>query len=279
MTFNGVMWADRNLGATSAHPTRSYEDWLKSVGYFYQYGRNIPYFPMPPAKKNDQKGRWIYEDLSDIGILKESLVSGGELTGKNPLFPVVDPASWNLGNGTYYYQPARTTANDECIWNLGDAGGGHTFSFSYDGAYSLGKLERKSNGGETPRTWADQSETPCPPGWRLPAEEDFRGILPGSAYSGNITFRVYTNLNNAGSWEATIDNKSLEEPDFEKAFSEENLKKIEDYMRKIAQLAASWKSPDCTIKTSRHTADDSLIFTGERWRISAERIPKRANIS
>lgn len=226
VTFNGVMWADRNLGATSAHPTRSYEDWLKSVGYFYQYGRNIPYFPMPPAKKNDQKGRWIYEDLSDIGILKESLVSGGELTGKNPLFPVVDPASWNLGSGTYYYQPARTTADDECIWNLGDAGGGHTFSFSYDGAYSLGKLERKSNGGETPRTWADQSETPCPPGWRLPAEEDFRGILPGSAYSGNITFRVYTNLNNAGSWEATIDNKSLEEPDFEKAFSEENLKKI-----------------------------------------------------
>lgn len=225
VTFNGVMWADRNLGATSAHPTRSYDDWLKSVGYFYQYGRNIPYFPMPSSKDEDSK-LWVYEDLSDAEILEKSLITGGELKGTNKVFPVVDPVSWNLESGEYWYRPAPTTVDYECIWNLGDAGGGHTFCFSYDAAYSLEKLEKKSNGGQTPRTWADQSKTPCPPGWRLPTEEDFRGILPGSAYSGNITFRVYTNLNNAGSWEAKINDKPYDEPDFENVFSKENIKEI-----------------------------------------------------
>ena len=41
VTFNGVMWSDRNVGATSAYPTRSMDDWNRSVGYFYQYGRSI----------------------------------------------------------------------------------------------------------------------------------------------------------------------------------------------------------------------------------------------
>ena len=40
ITFGGIVWMDRNLGATSAD---CYGDWWHSCGYFYQFGRNIPY--------------------------------------------------------------------------------------------------------------------------------------------------------------------------------------------------------------------------------------------
>ncbi len=42
--FGGVMWAAANLGATSANPTVSAEEWERARGFYYQYGRNIPYY-------------------------------------------------------------------------------------------------------------------------------------------------------------------------------------------------------------------------------------------
>jgi hypothetical protein len=44
VTFGGVVWADRNLGATSANPLNSAMDWERSRGWFYQFGRSIPYY-------------------------------------------------------------------------------------------------------------------------------------------------------------------------------------------------------------------------------------------
>ena len=40
VVFGGLMWMDRNLGASSADCEH---DWWHTCGYFYQYGRNIPY--------------------------------------------------------------------------------------------------------------------------------------------------------------------------------------------------------------------------------------------
>lgn len=42
VTFGGLMWMDRNLGAETAD-CKSVDSWYKSIGYFYQHGRNIPY--------------------------------------------------------------------------------------------------------------------------------------------------------------------------------------------------------------------------------------------
>ena len=38
--FGGLMWMDRNLGAKSADCEN---DWWNSIGYYYQFGRNVPY--------------------------------------------------------------------------------------------------------------------------------------------------------------------------------------------------------------------------------------------
>ncbi len=42
--FGGVLWAAENLGATSANPTANAEAWERARGFYYQYGRNIPYY-------------------------------------------------------------------------------------------------------------------------------------------------------------------------------------------------------------------------------------------
>lgn len=40
VTFGGLMWMDRNLGASSSD---CMNDWANTRGYYYQFGRNIPY--------------------------------------------------------------------------------------------------------------------------------------------------------------------------------------------------------------------------------------------
>lgn len=40
VNFGGLMWMDRNLGATSADCEN---DWANTRGFYYQFGRNIPY--------------------------------------------------------------------------------------------------------------------------------------------------------------------------------------------------------------------------------------------
>lgn len=46
VTFGGVTWMDRNLGATSADATKSIQSWEASRGFYYQFGRSIPYYLM-----------------------------------------------------------------------------------------------------------------------------------------------------------------------------------------------------------------------------------------
>ncbi len=42
--FGGVLWAAENLGASSAAPTKNALEWEKARGFYYQFGRNVPYY-------------------------------------------------------------------------------------------------------------------------------------------------------------------------------------------------------------------------------------------
>ena len=89
------------------------------------------------------------------------------------------------------------------------------WGFVFNSGFSLSNVQGQG--------WSDNSNTPCPPGWRLPTTDDFKGVLPGSGYSGNITFRRYTGVSSNGSW---LNNLNGSEPDFEVVFSKE---KISEY--------------------------------------------------
>ena len=71
VTFGGVVWADRNLGATSADPTKSEMDWERARGWYYQFGRSIPYYAKGSMKiliismiKN-----WYHSSMAVLTIL------------------------------------------------------------------------------------------------------------------------------------------------------------------------------------------------------------------
>lgn len=217
VTFNGVMWSDRNLGATSAHPTRSMDDWYKSVGYFYQYGRNIPYFPYPVVNGN------VNFDAS----LKECLVTGGNTQGTNYIYPIVNFDSWNLETSEQIGKIAPTGNEQNLVWNLGsyDEETQNYWGYMFKEDYNTSFLYNYD------WSWEYNINTPCPPGWRLPTTDDYKGIIPGSVYSGNITFRWFVGEEDNGSWSSNNDlNKhpnrgnSSTEPNFELAYSFDNLK-------------------------------------------------------
>lgn len=186
VTFNGILWSDRNLGATSGNPARSVDDWLRSVGYVYQYGRNIPYFP------------YKAEDLASGKIdyntpLKEALQN------KRQVYPVVDLSEWGTNPNVKVTSPEDLKGS--LIWDLEEAQKKRNNANLgyYIADYKFDLLEGYDN------DWAESKKTPCPPGWRLPTTRDFMGIMPSSGYSGNITFRIFQGYADAGTggWKAT----------------------------------------------------------------------------
>lgn len=207
VTFNGVLWSDRNLGATSGNPTRSVEDWYASVGYLYQYGRNIPYYPY-----NYTNGNIDYSTPASIAL------------GRNgrKVYPVVDVASWG-DNPVLNLVDDKSANYKNLIWNLETAqesGSNRNLGY-YKGRtpnrYRLSYLKGYDN------EWEKNTKTPCPPGWRLPTTQDFMGILPSSGFAGNITFRLISSINaGTGSWDCGNDG----EYDYET--TPDNIKKLEE---------------------------------------------------
>ena len=192
VTFNGVLWSDRNLGATSGNPTRSVDDWYNSIGYVYQYGRNIPYFPY---------------DYSDGVIDYTTSASKALETNGRKVYPVIDYEAW--GNNINRNLLGPNTDSGNLVWDLTSAQedvGNKNFGYYNSENYRLTYLNGYNN------EWAENKKTPCPPGWRLPTVRDFMGIMPSSGFSGNITFRRFTGISDNGSWQG--DDQELQEDVF-----------------------------------------------------------------
>lgn len=192
VTFNGVLWSDRNLGATSGNPTRSVVDWYNSIGYVYQYGRNIPYFP------------YDYKN----GVIDYTTPASEALgTNGRKVYPVIDYEAW--GNNINRNLLGPNTDSGNLVWDLTSAQedvGNKNFGYYNSENYRLTYLNGYNN------EWAENKKTPCPPGWRLPTVRDFMGIMPSSGFSGNITFRRFTGISDNGSWQG--DDQELQEDVF-----------------------------------------------------------------
>ena len=222
VTFNGLLWSDRNLGATSGNPTRSVDDWYNSLGYIYQYGRNIPYYPFEASDWGSGKVEIDYNTTARDAFTKDN----------KTVYPLINMESWGLkaedlanngNNKGWWVNP--TTTRTALVWDLNvdrlnklqEANKFGDFGY-YKGKnnYSLTLLEGYHG------DWANNTNTPCPPGWRLPTLTEFMSILPSSGFAGNITFRRFNgNVGSNGDW-TTIDNQDAE-PNFESAFSKDRI--------------------------------------------------------
>lgn len=70
LLFDNLVWSDRNLGATEFDPMVSFEN---CTGFYYQFQRNIPYFP-----KTLKEGELVYPVTSDTEVNEQSFSDKGK---------------------------------------------------------------------------------------------------------------------------------------------------------------------------------------------------------
>ena len=219
VVFGGLMWMDRNLGASSADCEH---DWWHSCGHFYQYARNIPYIInldaildtdgksekpglMPRAGEHPVNG-----DVGEYG-LKFHTDTGSPAHGTSfsdsrqfYMFYTFDDEGnrcydW-YGGKDYIYEPdveARTLTNRTYVaLRPGEKG----FYGMMNGGSNTSTWAWKPNQTFEPRSqqvWvlpvASESEVkrgnpanqPVPKGWRMPTRADGYKILPEPAQTAH----------------------------------------------------------------------------------------------
>ena len=101
ITFGGTVWMDRNLGAKSADCEN---DWAHTLGYYWEYARNIPFILDPevflakydvPKRYKDNSGNW-HDNTDQYVCYKNDASINGSNAGKIAYGAAYDPGP----NGT-----------------------------------------------------------------------------------------------------------------------------------------------------------------------------------
>lgn len=171
VTFANLMWMDRNLGAKSAD---CYNDWENCRGYYYQYGRNIPYILDMDKYEIAVKGSSKYEFLYTYNQYGEKVYGGLQANSTKEI---------TMDDGTTVNIPVRGTNN--IAINPGDDV--DIYEFIYDSGSGVWLYEEDGSPHPFNNTyWMESSENhPCPKGWRLPTKEDFATFLPDYTFKTN----------------------------------------------------------------------------------------------
>lgn len=175
LTFNSVMWMDRNLGATSADMTTA-EGWEGARGYVYQLGRSIPYYLPKTIKYRGSDGKEYLRPRSCVD----------QNGGAKPYPQVV---------GHENDAPVSRPAVASLALNPGDAS--KTFNYVMIGG------DWDNTAAISSTYWATTKNDPCPTGWRVPTKKDFDGIMPIGEKYGDLTF---INGHSGTAWKETAQN-------------------------------------------------------------------------
>lgn len=174
--FDNTMWMDRNLGANEADPGGNYN---KTIGYYYQTNRNIPYWPYKISSFQDlNTKRPTPEDryLDDFSTFSK---------WGNPqykVYPVIDETvmnsdphktKWRIGSDNINWKSYFTTLQK-------------TIDNSNSGSYIF--FSGNANIPWSNNSWEERDNQPAPPGYALPTQEQFQSIFPTTVFAGNITF-------------------------------------------------------------------------------------------
>ena len=170
VTFAGLMWMDRNLGAKSADCEN---DWESCRGYYYQYGRNIPYILDMDKYELAVNGTSTYEFLYTYNQKGEKVYGGLTARSTDPLTGLVAR-----------YPNVAINPGDEGIYKfVSDISNGGVWLFD----------ENNNEYSGVNQFWTSSVENhPCPKGWRLPTAADFATFMPDITLTApwNTTFHV-----------------------------------------------------------------------------------------
>lgn len=213
--FNNIVWSDRNLGADHYDPTTDHFE--ETVGYFYQAGRNIPYYPFKWGKDITDASlieEYYYPDVV-ADMYKQDLINGSSEYGKSEyaFYPVVDPSILKMyihktNNDKPESDPGHYLFDDQnkiknlvnfqwSMWGYDWNGKPQMFipeSRPSDNTY-FNFMRRDSEGGkgltdDNNMQWElGQSHQPVSGEWIIPSSKEFLSIFPSTPHAGNITFR------------------------------------------------------------------------------------------
>ena len=103
VTFGGTVWMDRNLGAKSADCEN---DWLHTLGYYWEYARNIPFildvevlaakYEVPKRYKNDSGSGWTDNTEQYLCYKNDASINGAN-AGKRVKGAYYDPGADGTG--------------------------------------------------------------------------------------------------------------------------------------------------------------------------------------
>lgn len=212
VTFGGVVWADRNLGATSADPTHSEMDWERARGWYYQFGRSIPYYVegsmQDPKHVNDTKLVSFYNGSTTYNTTTNNVpfCDGDSRSINAKPFPFVaghynDAWSWYSAEYSVDKLAKSPSDSDDLKFNFVGSKDWGTRDWASD-------AEWKKDSKISSTYWNDKENQPCPKGWRLPTCKEFMTIYPSSKKAGDIAFNTetvntYTTSNGKTYWTVT----------------------------------------------------------------------------
>lgn len=202
--FGGSMWMDRNLGAEEWDASDPETDPDRLQGYYYQPGRNVPYWPFYQYGYNSSTPLPTWRDRWKVPLVNSE--GNGYPNGKMRFFPILpdymvetartkwyrlneDPqeARWQWGEGDVLsnYQHAANEVVEKEVYDQWTEEGANSQTYM-----RAAKYPRKR--------WEDgPSQQPVPPGWRVPTMDDYLQIYPSCSAAGNYAFmNGPTNTNN-----------------------------------------------------------------------------------
>ncbi len=202
--FDNIVWSDRNLGAEDYNLANGFE---KTIGYFYQTGRNIPYYPFNTEDYfDDSHNPTGSPKLSDRYSTNLADVQKAALSTFR-LYPIVDERILNMSEGSYNSYP-----HSDGTWSMtpGDDGSVNaqmTIPESKPTNMFFNFVRPKSEDAtkglpaDADMHWENGPDNqPVSGAWKIPTSEQFMSIFPTTPFAGNITFRSGGNSWNPLNW-------------------------------------------------------------------------------
>ncbi len=194
--FDNVVWSDRNVGADHYDPTDG-TNYEKTAGYFFQAGRNIPYYPFnfkdesfPKISEESETRAPTFEQMLEkmerqwLSNENTDWTNGGaevEQKGLFRFYPVVDRdilrmtgnQNWTMGNGSSPQMFIPEEKPENAYFD---------FRQAYD-HWNSGLPDDQN------MYWdQDPNNQPVAGLWKVPTAQEFLTIFPSTPYAGNIVF-------------------------------------------------------------------------------------------
>jgi len=192
--FDNIVWSDRNLGAEHYDPINAKFEY--SIGYFFQAGRNIPYYPFKRADYvyNAEHNHPTMDDLQELQHYEDNNTKWGE--SQYRFYPVVDENILLIGSPEWWVITQAESAQKDGTAKAPQMIIPETrptdryFDFMVDN--SLGDNDVKWN--ESPKN------QPVSGDWHIPTSDQFMSIFPGTPHAGNFAFKTGGYNNSPMDW-------------------------------------------------------------------------------